>query len=511
MPTDLDILFVHPGHRASVYQGLGAELSAVSTPVWCAMAASVARAAGLRVAILDCEAEDLIVADAARQIVERAPKLAAIVVYGHQPSASAQNLAFAERLRSEVGARSGGRQKQLLMGGVVATLWRSLIACEQNSAVTGVCAARGDGVWTAIGLAQALRAGTDSFDTLDCVPGLVWRDSTTETCMARVADKPLDFVPTLAYDLLDSTKYRAHNHHALTGPRAPYASIYASIGCPWRCTFCCIEAPFRDGTPGSTPGRNPYLLKPVDAVVREIDWLVEHRGARTIRFDDEMFGLSRPWVMELCAALASRPYADSLNLWAYARVDTVRLEDLPRLRRAGFRWLCYGIESASEAVRDGVSKSGYTNARVVEVVQATEAAGIEVLANYIFGLPDDTFETMQETLDQACALNAAWANFYVALPYPGSALYDQVALETPQRLPSSWLGYSQHSYETTPLPTKHLAPRDVLAFRDEAHRRYFGRRAYLDRIERKFGAEARAEVEKMNALKLKRRLLGDDP
>ena len=62
---------------------------------------------------------------------------------------------------------------------------------------------------------------------------------------------------------------------------------------------------------------------------------------------------------------------------------------------------------------------------------------------------------MQQTLDLALDLNCEFANFYSAMAYPGSPLYEQ-ALRLGWRLPDTWSGYSQHAVDTLPLPTNHL-------------------------------------------------------
>ena len=69
------------------------------------------------------------------------------------------------------------------------------------------------------------------------------------------------------------------------------------------------------------------------------------------------------------------------------------------------------------------------------------------------GLPEDDLETMQATLDMAMELNCEFGNFYSAMAYPGSPLY-ALALRNGWPLPEKWSGYSQHSVDALPLPTK---------------------------------------------------------
>jgi radical SAM superfamily enzyme YgiQ (UPF0313 family) len=216
-----------------------------------------------------------------------------------------------------------------------------------------------------------------------------------------------------------------------------------------------------------------------------------------------MFVLNERHVRAVSERLIERDLG--LNIWAYARVDTVKPNMLEKLRRAGFRWLALGIESGSKHVRDGAKKS-FGQADIVSIVRQIQAAGINVIGNFIFGLPDDDWGTMQETLDLAKELNCEFANFYSAMAYPGSPLY-LTALAKGWKLPERWSGFSQHSYDCLPLPTEKVSAASVLRFRDDAFHAYFGDPAYLAMVSRKFGVETRRHVEEMAGRRLRRRLL----
>ena len=215
-----------------------------------------------------------------------------------------------------------------------------------------------------------------------------------------------------------------------------------------------------------------------------------------------MFCLNRKHVLTICEGLIDLGLGDRLNMWAYARVDTVKDEQmLDRMRRAGFRWLGIGIESASAHVRDGVEKGRFGNAEIVAAVRRVEAHGLHVAANYIFGLPDDTRESCAATLALALELDTAMANFYCAMAYPGSALHRE-AREKGWHLPEDpggpgWLGYSQHAACSRPLATATLSSEDLLDIRDEAGLAYFGRPEFAAATRGRFGDRAAAEVARM--------------
>jgi anaerobic magnesium-protoporphyrin IX monomethyl ester cyclase len=209
--------------------------------------------------------------------------------------------------------------------------------------------------------------------------------------------------------------------------------------------------------------------------------------------------------MKIVDLLIQKGY--DLNIWAYARVDTVEQENLHRMKKAGINWLALGIESANPNVRDGALKRMRVK-DIKNVVQTIQNAGIRVGANYIFGLPDDTLKTMQETIDLAMELKCEFVNFYCAMAYPGSKLYE-IAIKEGWELPKEWYGFSQHSYETLPLPTKYISAKEVLKFRDDAFHQYFENLDYLNMVEEKFGKKVKEHIHEMTKIRLRRKILDE--
>lgn len=378
-------------------------------------------------------------------------------------------------------------------------MWRPLAERTlHEEAVDFAC--NGEGPETIYQLLQALAASPPDFSA---VPGLVWWDGKplpqvrSNPSPALIQDLDADLHGN-AWHLLPMEKYRAHNWQCFGNlpARQPYASIYTSLGCPFQCTFCCINAPF---------GGNRYRMRNPARVAEEIDFLYHTYGVKTYKIIDEMFVLNERHVTGLCELLAAKPYASELNIWAYARVDTIKPRQLRLLRAAGIRWLALGIESGSEHVRDGAEKS-LAQADILDIVKEIQQADIQVIGNFIFGLPDDDLETMRQTLDLAKELNCEFANFYSAMAYPGSPLY-QLALENRWELPDSWSGFSQHSYDCKPLRTEKVSAAEVLRFRDAAFHEYFENKRYLGMISEKFGLETRRHIEQMAGLRLRRKLL----
>jgi anaerobic magnesium-protoporphyrin IX monomethyl ester cyclase len=493
MKKKIDVVFVNPGDRQAVYQELGNEFSAIEPPSLAAMFAEYIRKKGFSVAIVDAPAHNLSPSMVAQTIEkEFEPELIVMVVYGFQPSASTQNMpAAGETCRA---IKSLMPHSKIMMTGThpAALPERTL----REEAVDFVCDREGPETiyLTLKGLKE------DNYD-FSHVPSLwYWENQGVKHNEPGLLMKELDQeMPGAAWDLLPMEKYRAHNWHCFDHifERQPYVSMHTSLGCPYKCTFCCINAPF---------GRSSYRMWSPESVINEIDVLVNQYGVKNIKFVDEMFVLKAAHVTGICDKIIERGY--DLNIWAYARVDTVKDEFLGKLRQAGVRWLALGIESGSKHVRDGVEKGRFGSIDIIATVRKIQEAGIHVIGNYIFGLPDDTHESMQETLELALEANCEFANFYCAMAYPGSKLYD-MALENNWPLPESWIGFSQHSYETFPLRTEALTNAEVLKFRDEAFIKYFTHPKYLSMVEKKFGPEVLEHLKQMTKIKLKRKILGD--
>ena len=131
-------------------------------------------------------------------------------------------------------------------------------------------------------------------------------------------------LPRQAWELLDMSKYKAHNWHTFgkLESRKNYASLQTSLGCPFKCTFCCINAPFE---------RNTIRFWSPKHIISQIKILVEDYNIYNIKIPDEMFVLNPKQVSGICDEIINHGYGEKLNFWAYARIDT--LEDDEMLKK----------------------------------------------------------------------------------------------------------------------------------------------------------------------------------
>ena len=321
-------------------------------------------------------------------------------------------------------------------------------------------------------------------------------------------------LPGYAWDLLPYHKkpldlYRAHFWHAgfNKSKRTPFAAIYTSLGCRFACNFCMINIVNRIDNADHINASHSRAMRfwSPQWVAREMRKLAD-LGVETLRISDEMFFLNRKYYLPVLQNCIDEAFG--FNMWTYSRIDTVRKDALDVFKRAGVNWLALGVEAGNQVVRQEVSKGSFKEINIRDICKTIQESDINIISNYIFGFPDDDFNTMQETLDLALELNTEMANMYPCQALPGSPMYHE-ALQRGWHLPSTYEGFAFLSYEAEPLRTKHLTAAEVLRFRDEAWQQYFTNPAYLKLVEKRFGCEERKNIEDMTKIRLKRQLLGD--
>jgi radical SAM superfamily enzyme YgiQ (UPF0313 family) len=508
----LDVLFIHPDSSATAYQGLATTYSAIEPPTWALLLAQSCRAKGFGVAIMDCDAEKLPLEAAVQRVKDLKPRLVVFVVYGQNPNSGTTSMIGATRLAEAL--KQHDPQRPIgFVGSHTSALPREVLAHPFVDIVF-----LNEGVYA---LHNLLRGNLQ--DDVAKVAGIGYKKRDRDGRPVLWLNPPQAVVPQermdedlpgYAWDLLPMRErpldlYRAHFWHAGFdhSKRTPFAAIYTSLGCNFGCDFCMINIVNRadngeDVHAAHSRGMRFWSPK---LIAGELEKLAK-MGVETVRISDEMFFLNRRYYEPLLQDIVDRDL--KLRMWAYSRVDTVRPAALDLFRRAGIGWLALGIEAGSQVVRSEVSKGSFKEVNIREICRTVRDADINVISNYIFGFPDDTLDTMQQTLDLALELNTEMANMYPCQALPGSPIYRQ-ALRNGWKLPDSYAGYAFLSYECEPLATRHVGAAEVLRFRDDAFHTYFTNPAYLALVERRFGAAQRANVEDMTKIRLKRKLLGD--
>jgi radical SAM superfamily enzyme YgiQ (UPF0313 family) len=503
----LDVLFVEADSSGVAYQDLGKIYAAIETPTWSLLLAQSCRAKGYGVGILDQTAERLSDLDALRRIQDAKPRLAVFVVYGQNPNSGTTNMIGASRLACvlkktapEIKICFVGSHSSALPKEVLALPWVDLVLLNE-------------GVYALHNL-----LATNLEDHVSHVKGIAHKANgvlAINDPQPVVPHERMDYdLPGYAWDLLPYDKkpfdlYRAHFWHAEFShlKRTPFAAIYTSLGCRFACDFCMINIVNRVDNSDrvvSANSRNMRYWSP-EFITKEFEKLAGY-GVETVRISDEMFFLDKRYYEPLLENIIDRGLR--FRMWSYSRVDTVKKEFLDLFKRAGIGWLALGVEAGNQMVRKEVSKGSFKDVNIREVIREVRESGLNVISNYIFGFPDDTTTTMKQTLDLALELCTEMVNMYPCQALPGSPLYN-TAKDMGWKLPDSPEGFAFLSYESLPLPTKHLSAAEVLRFRDYSWQTYFTHPPFLKLIESKFGTEERRNIEAMSRIKLRRKILGD--
>lgn len=508
----MKITFISPGNSLEIYQNLSGVYSAIEPPTWALLLAESCRSVGHHVNIIDVNAENLSSVDVINRIKTSPPDLICLVVYGQNVNAGTVSMSGASKLANYI-KTEGINIPIACIGSYVQSLPYKALNDEPNIDIIFT----NEGVYA---LRNLLSKNRIDMNDLDDVKGIGFRKNGNPFLTSPekiVPQERMDVdLPGYAWDLLPYKNkpfdlYRSPMWHACydENKRTPYATLYTSLGCKFACEFCMINIINRsDNDPIGVAGNYSHMrFWSPEFIIKQFDKLNE-LGVKTIRICDEMFLLNQKYYVPICRLLADRSYSKDLLMWTYSRIDTVvkNPEILNLLKNSGIKWLCLGIESGDKNIRMEVSKGKFDNIDIKNVIKMIHDAGIEVLANYIFGLPDDTLETMQKTLELSKELCTSGWNGYGAMALPGSKLYKD-ALNSGLEIPKNYIDYSFHSYTTAPLSTKYLTSKEILKFRDDAFTEYHCHPNFLHRIEMLFGKTAVSNIKKMSSIKLSRNLL----
>jgi len=506
----IDVLFITPNSPKTIYQELSTNYSAIEPPTWSLLLSQSCRSKGYKVSLLDCLAENLNFEQSLEKIKKFNPKLLCFVVYGQNVNAGTTSMSGAVSLANFLKKKI--KAPISFVGSHVQALPLKTLKKEKSIDIIFT----NEGVYA---LWNILKIKNYNYENLIKIKGIAFRDNNKiyfNKPEVVVPTEKMDIdLPGYAWDLLPYNKkpfdlYRSPMWHAeyLEENRSPYAAIQTSLGCQFKCSFCMINLINRsdDDEIGVAGNYNKMRFWSPEFIIKEFDKLLEY-GVKTIRIVDEMFLLNPKYYVPLCKMLSERNKNNELKMWAYSRIDTIKRKNILKLvRDAGIKWLCLGIESGDKKVRLEVAKGKFEDVDVEQVVNQVHESDIEVMANYIFGLPGDTINTMQKTFDLSMDLCTVGWNAYAAMALPGSQLYKN-AIENNISLPDSYEGFSFHSYESLPLPTETLTPEQILEFRDKCFLEYHKSDKFLKKVEKKFGKKAIDNIKKITSIKLKRKIL----
>jgi radical SAM superfamily enzyme YgiQ (UPF0313 family) len=308
-------------------------------------------------------------------------------------------------------------------------------------------------------------AALPSLEGLGEIPSLTWRDTTRGGAVVphRAHGSYAGFMrmPYPAWDLLRLDRY------SLPLVNKPYVIVETSRGCPYACDFC--VAPIHQG--------HKFRERSAASIVDEMERCYRELGVEFFYLWGDTVTLNVKSFTAFCDELIARKLP--IQWFGNARADNLTDRAfVHRLRRAGCWMLALGVESESDDVRKDMVKR-LERQKIHSAFANMRDAGIKSFAFFIFGYPGETLATMEHTIDYAIELDPDFANFYPAVPYPGTDLYEKslrAGLLSPDAVDWSKMEYSYYLLRGNGLD-EHVVMNAI----NRAKRRFFLRPGYLAR------------------------------
>lgn len=316
--------------------------------------------------------------------------------------------------------------------------------------------ARGEYDYTIRDLALCLKTGGD----LSSIEGLSFRrNGGVVRNKARPLIEELDLLPFPAHHFLPVEKY----YEPLFIGR-PALRLITSRGCPYKCTFC--------AWPEVMYGRRVRTRSPLN-VADEIEFLKKRYGIKQFYFDDDTFIIDKRRVGAICDEIMRRGI--KLPWDCLGRVDTVDLNLLQKMAKAGCAMIRYGVETSSQPILDNCKK-GIKTEQVAQAFRLTRQAGIRSHATVMFGLPGESPASIEATIEFILKLNPDYVQFSIATPYPGTEFYQEAAGKG-WLIAKRWSDFDPVSNAVVQYPG--LGKREIESAIRTAYRRFYLRPSYM--------------------------------
>lgn len=265
--------------------------------------------------------------------------------------------------------------------------------------------------------------------------------------------------PVPAWDLLDVKQFML----PLEG--RPYVIIETSRGCPYTCDFC--VAPIHQG--------HKFRERSAAAIVDEMAFVVRTYGVQFFYLWGDTVTLNVKSFSAICEEIIAR----QLNVQWFGNARADNLQDpafVDRLKRSGCWMLALGIETESDDTRKNMMKR-LESEKIRIALRNMRASGIKSFGFFILGYPGEDMKALDRTIDYAIGLDPDFANFYPAVPYPGTELYNK-AKRDGLLASEDW---TKMEYSHYLLKGNGLDEQVVMDAINRAKRRFFMRPQYLMR------------------------------
>ncbi|MBI5680103.1 MAG: cobalamin B12-binding domain-containing protein [Methanobacterium sp.] len=430
----MKVLLINPPDTASKYKFIGL----VAPPLGISYIAAVLEENGIDVRIIDGSALEMTWKELEKDIQKYSPDIIAV---------TALTPTIIQALKTARIAKSVCPDAYIVLGGYHPTFTHNELLKNEFIDII-VC---GEGEYTMLELAEAIENGGD----LREVKGIATREFRTPP---RPIIKDLDELPFPARHLLPMDKYKILNIKLPTG------TLISGRGCPHHCSFC------------SSSAMHGHKLRSRSSknVVDEMEHLIDVHNSKMIAFMDDTFTMNRKKVEEVCNDIKER---DLDVYWGCtARVDTLSTKILEQMRDAGCITLFLGVESGDQQNLDNLNKN-VTIDRIKTTFELTKKLGVRTIASAVLGMPGDTRQSIEKTINFVKTLNPSYAIFSLATPYPGTDFYMNASKQNLIRV-DDW---SKYTLLTPVLETVDCSLDELKELQRKAFRNFYLRPDYIIR------------------------------
>ncbi len=432
-------------------------------PLGLAYLGAIAEQAGHQVTVIDCQGEHLTY-DGFRQRIAAVPS----DVIGITSTTLLYNSA---KTIMEI-AREVQPNAVNMMGGSHVSFWDEN-ALNETKALDVIV--RKEGEYT-------FRELLERIDAKKSITDVVGTTVRTKEGIQRNPDQQyiqdLNALPSPAYHLLPLDSY-----HRMGKTIFP---IVTSRGCVQWCDFCSTVRMFGRG----------YRWRSAKKVVDDMETLHNKYGESQFTFYDDAFTINRKNTLELCDEIKARNLKVEWD--CETRVDAVDKELLERMHDAGCITIWFGVESGSEKILDKMHKK-INREQVKDAFKIAQKAGMMTIASAVIGFPGETEETAWETINFINSLNPDDIGCYIATPYPGTPMYEEV-------VKNGWLrvtDFNKYDTATPTFETPYLTMDRLREIKYKAHQKFYLRPSYVFKMMRKGGTYGRSGLKTSAAYALR--------
>lgn len=343
--------------------------------------------AGYKVQFIDMFSEELALKDLFSRLEKSPPSIVGI-------TSNIINFVTAKRVASNI--KQKYPDSYLIIGGPHTNLYhRELLMNSPFDAVV-----RGEGEETIVELVETLRKNLP----LKGVKGISYKENGTiyvNENRPRITN--LDEIPFPARHLMPLEQY-----YSVLAKKRKFTTIFASRGCPFRCTYCVEQ--------GSVRFRSPQNI------VDEIETTIRRFKIREFFFLDSTFTANMNHTSDICNEIKKRKV--DIKWECRTRVDHVSEDLLKLMKEVGCQRIHYGVESGNPSILKILNK-GFTLQQVINAIKWTKNAKIDVLAYFMIGSPGENRRTIAQSIQFAKKLDPDWALFSITVPPCGTVMYER--------------------------------------------------------------------------------------